>query len=178
MNRDGKGHLQKSVPSVRAYRAIPSFLSGHGGGSPSSSRNPLPPERRFTTWFMLRTAGQGQDVRHGHKVSKLTVRMFPRSNHVVGELNTKIRRGASQPLTRRGCIPSNDTTRNRFASEGPVLRGVASCEVRADPLFVRQPLNYCVNVQERWGVPAAPSARLTRSAMKSSARTCRSWRQR
>eukprot|EP00796_Vickermania_ingenoplastis_P011020 gene11020-biopygen8005 len=45
---------------------------------------------KIHNWYMLCTAGHGKAVKEGHKVDRLQVPLFPWSDHVLRELNTKM----------------------------------------------------------------------------------------
>eukprot|EP00796_Vickermania_ingenoplastis_P012485 gene12485-biopygen9044 len=82
--------------------------------------------------------------------------MFPWSDHVLRELNTKMLDAVSETEAQMEGgdfpYPSNEKLRSMFAPEGSVLRGVAVLEGGGGPLPVRdangQPVNYYVDVQE------------------------------
>eukprot|EP00796_Vickermania_ingenoplastis_P000930 gene930-biopygen770 len=88
---------------------------------------------------MLCTAGHGKAVKEGHKVDRLQVPMFPWSDHVLRELNTKMLDAvASVGSLEGGEYPLTEAERLKkmFAREESVLRigAPGSLEGGADPL--------------------------------------------
>eukprot|EP00796_Vickermania_ingenoplastis_P006396 gene6396-biopygen4067 len=112
---------------------------------------------KIHNWYMLCTAGHRKAVKEGHKVDRLQVPMFPWSDHVLRELNTKMLDAvASVGSLEGGEYPLTEAERLKkmFAREESVLRigAPGGLEGGADPLPVRdangQPVNFYVDVQE------------------------------
>eukprot|EP00796_Vickermania_ingenoplastis_P006594 gene6594-biopygen4192 len=104
---------------------------------------------------MLSTAGHGKAVKEGPKVDKLQVPLFPWSDHVLRELNTKILDAVASVRTLEGGAlpsPAADKTHQMFASEASVLQIPNTLEGGAAPLPVLDatgnPIDFYVDVQQ------------------------------